>query len=1322
MKKIPVLIYFTLALSQSYSQESAVKRIQLPEKIRSIELLPTEKIVLSPDGSLLCFMNETAPYKAYLINTSTGIIDDSISISGYGPQIKWSGDSKTIIFYIESYSGSKFELYSRKGDLKGIIATAFPVLNFETDSTANEIAAILYDLPETGATYSSDITGAYIFPKGIKYNYKFCLFDVASYQLRDNFQISTTYPRIMAKWKGKWTLLMYQSDAEYQSLTYAATVDLSTKKIIPIGNSKDLFVNESFMYLQLLPADQLYIKTRNEIYKLDETSDKFKSILRTDEIESISVSKNSASESTIIAGIKGKRWAENKIAIINPKLEKQSIDVRDKIPHIVFQNHDTIVMLSFSKSEAGLNKFLSPEIEKNSKPEILVQNSIEPDSRLTIPNTSFLLEFNNKAWQVTDLSSQLIVHQQKDYANYGTKFTTAGNHPFIIKYDQEKAVLISVGKWNEIAGILQLQHPLLKDGNSLYSQTVSLNSLAYNANTSLLTGIFYSNDHYYATAWDLHSSLSPMYVIRLERKKIPDDKSSAYSKGAAPLLLAETVYQMKEQDWKSSGAADLLGRLKKFTAVIPSFLLNELHSINDYSWQYSIEQGKAIGNFTYQDSIYGHFVIDLFKPSRSVYFCHKPLKGGFATMKYVPYKKEGYGLKQPGLSDKGNFITIANLGHVAVYDLNSNQYLKLVQENKEQGFDGKPHFFIEDKEILVGNNAWYATTGLYPIHNISHTLYIDSVNFFPDKRLFVAHTFGKTGYVSIQLDNLTISQSEKISAPLQRYFIHDTIIRNYFPDKKYLVIAGKNGLGYDSSQKMTPDFMARLFPSSLNGSINYIQMFPEKNKVLIGNTDESAFEYWDVLTEQWIFKLVIADASNFILQSNSGYYYATPNALSQIGFLQKGEAIPASFLDAGLNRPDIVLGDVFDTTERTTSELVQLYRMAAQLKNRKNARFVPGKSPVISMTANSNAILKEKNVTVKVKVTGSENPVNYFSIQANNVLIWDTVFLKPVLSAEIDKSIQLVSGENQLVFQAKDIRNYVSAPLFQRVVYQPAQKQQFSTYIIALAVNNYKDDSRNLKYAVKDGMDLLTAFRSVEGTTVITDSLFDTSFTIANIEKLKEKLMQTSIEDKVIFSFSGHGMLDDSLNFYLATYDMDFENPRKNGLAFSHLEELLTAIPARKKLLLIDACNSGNIDKEANKFVEIEENLTDKVSIQSDTIKSARGVELPVPPNTNLQQVINQLFVSSSSKGGIEVIAATAGNAFAYEAPEWNNGVFTYALLQTFHQNSDLDKNFDGQISIKEIKQFVYPKVTELTNGLQKPLSRYENPNYDWSLFPMRYD
>jgi uncharacterized caspase-like protein len=123
-----------------------------------------------------------------------------------------------------------------------------------------------------------------------------------------------------------------------------------------------------------------------------------------------------------------------------------------------------------------------------------------------------------------------------------------------------------------------------------------------------------------------------------------------------------------------------------------------------------------------------------------------------------------------------------------------------------------------------------------------------------------------------------------------------------------------------------------------------------------------------------------------------------------------------------------------------------------------------------------------------------------------------------------------------------------------------------------------------------------------------------------------------------------------------------------------------------------------------------------------DTTAAPKGLEVKKPADLSLQQVISQLFASSSSSSGAEVIAATAGNAYAYEAPQWNNGVFTYAVLKAFNKNADLDKNFNNKISIKELKRFVYATVMELTNGKQQPLSRYENPNYDWDLIPMRYD
>ena len=53
-------------------------------------------------------------------------------------------------------------------------------------------------------------------------------------------------------------------------------------------------------------------------------------------------------------------------------------------------------------------------------------------------------------------------------------------------------------------------------------------------------------------------------------------------------------------------------------------------------------------------------------------------------------------------------------------------------------------------------------------------------------------------------------------------------------------------------------------------------------------------------------------------------------------------------------------------------------------------------------------------------------------------------------------------------------------------------------------------------------------------------------------------------------------MLSKEFDYYLSTYAVNFNNPEENGLPYDELENLLDGIAARKKLLLIDACHSGD--------------------------------------------------------------------------------------------------------------------------------------------------
>ena len=862
------LFVFIVVHTQSFVE----KKYPLPEKLSSNAFLPKENIVLSPDGTLLCIMKEKSPYNALLMNLATGVIEDSIIIDSYAPQIKWSADSRTLCFYISGYPSSYLALYNRKGKLLKKIEMPYPVLNYEVDSAATEIAATLYSLPESGAEYETDLTGAYIYPKGKKYTYKMYSFDVASGTIKDSISVKATYPRVEGKWKGNWLLLLSQSEAEFQINSALYKVDFINKQLTTMANSDKLFVNENLSKIETHLTDNLFISGDRTVFELAEKENRFNQVLflpmlRVNMIEGVGANSNHQSGTFLAIGANGQRWAENELWLYNKDKKLTKIDTRDFIPQLVNLTGDSVSIFSFTKEELLLRKYATRFAPVQQRPEVLIQNSIKADKRLLIPNSDFLLEYNSEEWQVTDQSSQLIVHRQRDFENYGTKFTTFGNNPFIIKYASDKAELIPTGKWNEVAVTLSLQHPLLKEGNSVYSGMPTLSGLAFNPATSLLTGLFSSSNFYFVAAWDINFSYSPKYVVRIERKEIPGDTKSLYgSGGAISILLTHIIFNMQEAEWEKTNPEILLKRIKKLTVDLSSFTMEKLNSFDDFSWKYNVAEGKVTGNFSYQDSIYGQLLINLKDPSRSVYFCHKPLKGIFPGYKFVPFLPGGFGNSQAELSDEGNIVTISDLGSVTLCDLKTMKNQAISKENKEANFDGSTHFLVEKKGILINNSAWYDAAGLKPFYTKAKTLYCDSAIYLPEKKLFIVNLSGRRGYLEIQLDKMIITQKKKTDEKLQKSFIRDTTYRSFFPDKKFWIVASQWGLGYDSSGKATTTNIGRLFTSALNGRINFVQLLPAKNQVLAGNTNEGSFECWDVITEQMLFKLVVIDETNFFIR------------------------------------------------------------------------------------------------------------------------------------------------------------------------------------------------------------------------------------------------------------------------------------------------------------------------------------------------------------------------------------------------------------------------------------------------------------------------
>ena len=279
-------------------------------------------------------------------------------------------------------------------------------------------------------------------------------------------------------------------------------------------------------------------------------------------------------------------------------------------------------------------------------------------------------------------------------------------------------------------------------------------------------------------------------------------------------------------------------------------------------------------------------------------------------------------------------------------------------------------------------------------------------------------------------------------------------------------------------------------------------------------------------------------------------------------------------------------------------------------------------------------------------------------------------------------------------------------------------------YLVAIGVSEFQDKRMNLRYSVKDGRDLVALYASRQNKfdQIYVDTLFDKNVTKAAVLRIKKRLMQSKVDDEVILFVSGHGLLDDSLDFYYATYNMDFSKPNLRGVSYDALEDLLDGIPARKKLLMMDACHTGEVDKEDviqgqyRQVVSNEPNILPKGVTETYSRKRADFVDEANVGLSNSFELMQELFVNLSRGSGAVVISAAAGNGYALESPEWKNGVFTYSVINGL-KNGAADANGDGVVTVSELRDYVLREVEALTNGKQKPTCRRENLDFDFRVW-----
>ena len=465
-------------------------------------------------------------------------------------------------------------------------------------------------------------------------------------------------------------------------------------------------------------------------------------------------------------------------------------------------------------------------------------------------------------------------------------------------------------------------------------------------------------------------------------------------------------------------------------------------------------------------------------------------------------------------------------------------------------------------------------------------------------------------------------------------------------------------------------------------------------------------------------KLIALDELNSFAIRDDLYFRSSRDALKQI-FLRKGDQIfSAESFDIKFNRPDLILTALCnpDTALIRSYKRAYLKRLKKLGINSKSEKFSYN-VPQMEIKNRTLIDYKQTNPRLKLSFKAADKLFSLakLNIWINNVPIYGQrgidLSINRRKTIDTTLTVDLADGVNKISFSVTNSTGIESFKLPLTVDYVPKSVRHAKLYFIGIGIDQFLQKEYNLNWSVKDIRDQVQHFKKQFANNIEIDTLFNEKVTVANMMNLKRKLLQSNVNDKVIIAYSGHGLLTKNFEYFLSTYSVDFNNPAKNGLSYQILENLLDRIPARKKLLLIDACHSGELDKE--EFAKLA--ATDEARKKLGVTAGSRGIKVmnnntsKVLSSSDQSELMAELFSDLSYGLGATIISAAGATEFAMENGALKNGVFTYCLLEAL-------KNYEEVKSIGDVKKYVSKKVFELTNGAQKPTARQENLAFDWSL------
>ncbi len=271
------------------------------------------------------------------------------------------------------------------------------------------------------------------------------------------------------------------------------------------------------------------------------------------------------------------------------------------------------------------------------------------------------------------------------------------------------------------------------------------------------------------------------------------------------------------------------------------------------------------------------------------------------------------------------------------------------------------------------------------------------------------------------------------------------------------------------------------------------------------------------------------------------------------------------------------------------------------------------------------------------------------------------------------RSYYVSSSYNQVTIRAFTSDNTVSSRGLERKdSLQKKTNTPPNLHAVMIGVSDYKGELLDLKYAAKDAKDLSGVLGAASRNLLNTDGqehvfIYEMT-TNTDRYRLPEKLaIKKTLEeigkkatpnDILLIFFAGHGVLQgEQKRFYFLTAEAAsaIEGDITDvGISTAELTEWIRPanLKAQKRILIFDACNSGQAIRDIVKIGNEEQGYT--AARNDDKAQQAKLIE------------------KLNERSGFTILSAAASNQSAYEMGRYAQGLLTYALLKTVKEDPDI--------------------------------------------------